>query len=65
MAFKVNKKENIIARLNSEGKEQRMDSHDNNVNREEINLQMEIIMRDFQQKEYESQISASQFVLTK
>jgi hypothetical protein len=65
MAIKMSKTEEILARLQSEGRQQTMDSHEDSIIRERMNHEMELVMRESQYKEYESQISASQFVLTK
>ncbi|PWV46594.1 hypothetical protein [Chitinophaga sp. S165] len=64
MASKINRREEIKARLFAEGKAEIMDSSEASEIRESINEYMELVKREYLQKERESQIEASLLVLT-
>ncbi|SHN36794.1 hypothetical protein [Chitinophaga sp. CF418] len=64
MATKINRREEIIARLFAEGKAEIMDSPEAIATRESIDEYMESVKREYQQKAHASQIEASRFVVT-
>jgi hypothetical protein len=64
MAIVINRKEQIKAKLFAEGRTELMNSPEAAATRESINDQVELVKRDYQQKERESQIEASLLVLT-
>jgi len=64
MATKLNRKEEIKARLLAEGKVEIMNSPEAIDIREDINDYLESVKRDYQQRERGSQIEAAKFVFT-
>lgn len=64
MATKLNRKEEIKARLLAEGKVEIMNSLEAIDIREDINDYLESVKKDYQQRERGSQIEAAQFVFT-
>ncbi|PSL30944.1 hypothetical protein [Chitinophaga ginsengisoli] len=64
MATKINRREEIIARLFAEGKAEIMDSPEAIAQRESLDEYMEEARREYLRKAHASQIEASRFIIT-
>jgi hypothetical protein len=64
MATVINKTKEVIDKLNAQQKSQTLNSASDLANIAAINKRMEEVRREFQIKERESQISASQITFT-